>query len=329
MSLESPHPEKQKKKNYTWIVRLVGIALFAYILIFRIDLSGLSTVLSKLKILPLLFSIILAFPFIFIKASRWSFILKDFNISLSGKKSFPLYAIGLFAGHATPGQLGEFSKAIFMKKLGYTYDSSIISILFDRIFDLFILLLLALVGAVAFRELLVGQISIFIFSFVVISLLLLLVASTRIRAYLMSTLGASLLPKKLKEGLHNSSIWQRITKIKLNRNTLLNALILSLLAFTIAFFRYYLLILSLNITISFWFFIGSVAIASVVSFIPVSFAGIGTRDATLIYLFGYLGLMQEQAVSFSLLILLLLLVNMIIGFICWLRFSGKEIGAKP
>ena len=133
MSLESHRSEKQKKKNYTWIVRLAGIALFAYILIFRINLSGLSTVLSKLKILPLLFSIILAFPFIFVKASRWSLILKDFNVTLSGKKSFSLYAIGLFAGHATPGQLGEFSKAIFMKKLGYTYDSSIISISGDTL----------------------------------------------------------------------------------------------------------------------------------------------------------------------------------------------------
>jgi uncharacterized protein (TIRG00374 family) len=329
MSIEPSVPEKQKRRSYKWVVRLIGIALFAYILIFRIDLSGLSAVLSKLKTLPLALSVILVFPFILIKASRWTLFLKDFNISLSGKGTFSLYAIGLFAGHATPGQLGEFSKAIFMKKLGYPYDSSIVTILFDRIFDLFILLLLALVGAVAFRGLLVGQISIFIFSFVGISLLLLLVASAQVRAYLMGTIGASLLPKKLKEGLRNSSFWQKMKQVTLKRNTMLKALALSIFAFAFAFFRYYLLILSLNISISFWFFIGSVAIASVVSFIPVSFAGIGTRDATLIYLFAYLGIKQEQAVSFSLLILLLLLVNMIIGFICWLRFTGKEMETKP
>lgn len=327
--MSSELPERgEKKRTYKWLIRLAGVALFAYILLFRIELSGLGSLLSKLRILPLLLAIVLAIPVIFIKASRWRILLGDMAPPLSSKRAFSLYAVGLFAGHATPGQLGEFSKALFMKKLGYTYHTSIISILFDRIFDLFILLLLALIGAVIFRELLVGQIAIFIFSFAAISLLLLLVANPKIRSYLMSRLGTGLLPAKLKEAVRSSSFWQRTANLSLKINTLLKSLLFSLLAFSLAFLRYYLLILSLNISLSFWYFVASVAIASVVSFIPISFAGIGTRDATLIYLFGYLGLGQEEAVSFSLLILFLLFVNMSIGFFCWLTLSSREIEEK-
>ena len=313
--------EKEKRRRYQWIIRLIGILLFAYILLYRIDLSSLKSIFYQVRLFPLLFAVALAVPFILLKAVRWQILLQDLAIPLSRGRAFSLYAIGLFAGYVTPGQLGEFSKAIFLKKLGFTYDVSIISILFDRIFDLFILLLLALIGAMAFRELLLSQIAIFIFFFSAVFILLLLFASPSIRSYLYKTVGASLLPARLKEILRSSSLMQRVAKLSLARLTILKVGLMSLAAFSFAFFRYYLLILSLNISLPFWYFIGSVAIASVVSLLPISFAGIGTRDAVLIYLFKFFSLGQEVAISFSLLILLIAATNMVVGFICWLRLS--------
>lgn len=44
------------------------------------------------------------------------------------------------------------------------------------------------------------------------------------------------------------------------------------------------------------------AISNLISFIPISISGLGTRDATLIYLFSLIGLKPELAVSYAFLV---------------------------
>lgn len=192
---------------------------------------------------------------------------------------------------------------------------------FDRVFDLFILLFLSLIGATVFRELLGGVVGIIIIFLIVISLFLILLASAKIRVGIGRRLGAILLPVKAKESSRNSSLMQRLGKLSLSRFAMLSAVLLSLIAYAIAFFRYYLLILSLNLSIPLWPFLGCVTIASIIIILPISFSGIGTRDAVLIYLFSYLGLAQETAISFSLLFLVMVLSNMIVGLFSWLKLS--------
>jgi hypothetical protein len=46
--------------------------------------------------------------------------------------------------------------------------------------------------------------------------------------------------------------------------------------------------------------------------------GVGTRDGVLVLAAGGLGLTYEEAVGFSLLILVTYLANLAIGFVCWL-----------
>jgi uncharacterized protein (TIRG00374 family) len=107
---------------------LVGILLFAYLFFFLIDLSNLGSLLQQIKLLPLFIAIVLDVSFILCKAICWRIALKDLSIPLSFGKTFSLYTIGLVTGYATPGQLGEFSKAFFLKKLGSPYNASLLSI---------------------------------------------------------------------------------------------------------------------------------------------------------------------------------------------------------
>ena len=46
------------------------------------------------------------------------------------------------------------------------------------------------------------------------------------------------------------------------------------------------------------------AISSLISMVPISISGLGTRDAVLIYLFSLLGLKAELAVSYALIFFL-------------------------
>ena len=61
------------------------------------------------------------------------------------------------------------------------------------------------------------------------------------------------------------------------------------------------------------------SISNVVSFIPISISGLGTRDATLIYLFGRVGLHAETAVIFaSFVFIVCFVMSGLMGFVAWL-----------
>ena len=75
---------------------------------------------------------------------------------------------------------------------------------------------------------------------------------------------------------------------------------------------------SINLGISYWqvglFFI----LSSIIALVPISIAGIGTRDLALIVLFSEIGYAKEDAISFSIIILIMYLFTAIIGLISWL-----------
>ncbi|GAH09297.1 unnamed protein product, partial [marine sediment metagenome] len=68
----------------------------------------------------------------------------------------------------------------------------------------------------------------------------------------------------------------------------------------IIYSQIYILGLSLDIEIPYLVFLMLYAIANIVAFIPITFAGLGTREATLIFLFSFFGVSPEKAVVISL-----------------------------
>tara|TARA_B100000427_G_C15460098_1_gene573624 strand:- start:997 stop:1215 length:219 start_codon:yes stop_codon:yes gene_type:complete len=60
------------------------------------------------------------------------------------------------------------------------------------------------------------------------------------------------------------------------------------------------------------------AISNLVSFLPISISGLGTRDATLIFLFSLINIQSELALSYSLLIFFtIFLAGGLFGYFCW------------
>jgi uncharacterized membrane protein YbhN (UPF0104 family) len=100
---------------------------------------------------------------------------------------------------------------------------------------------------------------------------------------------------------------------------MLLSLLLTIIAYGFVYYRYYLLLVTLNLDLPFGIWFGGVTIATFVSLIPISIAGIGTRDIVLIGVFGSVGIEPEKAVAFSLLILLLLVFNGVIGLFLWFK----------
>ncbi|MCX5752609.1 MAG: lysylphosphatidylglycerol synthase domain-containing protein, partial [Candidatus Krumholzibacteria bacterium] len=82
----------------------------------------------------------------------------------------------------------------------------------------------------------------------------------------------------------------------------------------------YLIADALDISISFLNIAFCISAANLISLLPISISGIGTRDATMIAMFSMLHLSRESAVSFSIMFLFISNISAcVIGAIAWFR----------
>ncbi len=310
-------------KNFFFriFLKALGVALFIIILsrlnwgqLFRTIFSG-----NFSNFVYLVFSIILFLPVIYFKALRWRFLLRNLGIEITPNEATRYYMIGLFAGSATPGQLGDFIKTVYLNKKGHPGGAAFFGVLYDRIFDLITLALVVFGGLAMLSGETIDSPLIIIFAVIILVFLLLFLLSTRFRNFIAIDVFKFLLPRGIKDRFKQFDISGDALNYQLKPAKMFFALLLSFFIYGLVFYRYYLLLLTLNLTVPFGVWFGGVAIASFVTLIPVSISGMGTRDAVLIGVFGTVNLAPEKAVAFSLLILLLMIINGIVGFVAWMK----------
>jgi uncharacterized protein (TIRG00374 family) len=104
-------------------------------------------------------------------------------------------------------------------------------------------------------------------------------------------------------------------------------LLLTALAYTVFFAQAWLLGQALVLDIDIAYLAMCLSVAGAITLLPISFSGLGTRDAILIVLFAPLGLLAEQAVAFSTLFFLTFYVGGgIMGAIAW---QVKPLAERP
>ncbi|CAB1081967.1 hypothetical protein D1AOALGA4SA_9607 [Olavius algarvensis Delta 1 endosymbiont] len=88
-------------------------------------------------------------------------------------------------------------------------------------------------------------------------------------------------------------------------------------AFALYFASIYFLARGLNLDLTFFQVVLIMTITSLIAFVPISFFGIGTRDAGLLVVFSFFGHLPEQAVALSMALLLLRFAVVFMGSIFW------------
>lgn len=307
----------KKVLGQRWPLDLIGLSLFIFVL-YRIDIGKSINMLMKVNIMWLSIAAILVFPLILAKAYRWKLLLKAQDIDLSLWKLARLFCIGLWGGFVAIGQLGDFIKVIYLKNEGFSLAKSFMSVFIDRIFDLVILIIFAYAGIFILPQLFHHQM--LLLSFVSCIVLLVVVFVIRKRRFVVSKVCSYLLSRKFI----NKTKFDNLLNITIgSREYLLRALLFSFIPAIIYLLRIYLLAVGVNIDMPYYYLIACIAIASIVSIIPISICGIGTRDAALVFLFSLLGENREAAVSLSLLMLLMMVINGLIGYFVWTKYPIK------
>jgi hypothetical protein len=234
--------------------------------------------------------------------------------------AFLAYFGSLFIGYLTPGRLGEFIKAAHVNRdCGVPAARAFSSVLSDRLFDLYALLI---VGTLAILQLALdgGELISVVVLLALMTLPLWLYLNDRTYAFFQN-IGLKLgkpgrklfaadggILTEIRAGLRQLSIPQ-----------LLICVALTVLAYVIFFGECYLLALALRLPIDFPTTAFAIALGSLVTLVPISISGLGTREAAVVGYLSSLGVNAEAALSFSLLVFVAFYVaGGVIGSIAWL-----------
>ncbi len=300
--------------------RLVGLGLFV-VIIWRLDSRRTVEVLADASLSILAIAFLLNLPQVALKALRWRWMLKAQGISYGVVPSSLAYFGSIFIGLLTPGRLGEFIKAVHVNRdCGIPSGRAFSSVLADRLFDLYALMI---VGGAALISLGLADkdstaLAIAVPAVALVLPMVLLLNSTTFGwtqtvGNRFGKLGRKLLGPEgwvveLRDGLKQLTLpWATL------------AVALTVLAYTVFYMQAYLLALAMGLDIGVVQVSYAVALGSLITLIPISISGLGTREAAIVAYLGITGVTAEAALGFSLLVFLIFYIGgALLGAGAWL-----------
>jgi glycosyltransferase 2 family protein len=318
--------------KYTrWLLRMIGPAILIYFLL-TTDINAIARNLRDLRWAPFLLSLALYPVFVAVKAWRWNMLMRELGMQAPPLGySMILYMIGLFLGSATPGQSGDFIKAWYLRELGQPLAPGLFSILLDRLFDFLIMALLSLLGLIAFLHLfpqpLQAPIQTATIGFAIaMALSIPALMARRPRNWLM-TRALRVAPRRAHATLER---WRgQFSGLDIRPALMGSLLLATLCSATVTMVRLWLLFRALDISgVPIPALVSSMALIAILQALPISFSGVGVRDAILIAVLARYGYGPDKALSLSALFLLINIEHLLIGFLFSLRYplgSGPRI----
>jgi len=299
---------KQAKK----FLPLIGIAIFVYI-VYNLDIEKIIVVFLSINPIFIICSLTLTIPRLIIRNTAWQIIQKEQKITISFFQSLKIFLIGYFYGSITPGYIGQLMRVPYMKeKTGAPYGKLFVNSLMETIIHTLSLYGMMLIGALLVMGVLPELLYISGTWVVLLAIILFYFVKRERGEKLFRLLIQYLIPKKLKTNLYRfvDTFYTDFPEIK----KLLLPLILGIFTWIIIFSQEYIIVLALGIDIPYLYFLLLFPIANVVGFIPITFAGLGTRELTAIFLFSTLfGVVEEEVFVFT--ILGFVITDIFTGFI--------------
>lgn len=299
---------KQAKK----FLPLIGIVIFVYI-VYNLDIEKIIVVFLSINPIFIICSLTLTIPRLIIRNTAWQIIQKEQKITISFFQSLKIFLIGYFYGSITPGYIGQLMRVPYMKeKTGAPYGKLFVNSLMETIIHTLSLYGMMFIGALLVMGVLPELLYISGIWVVLLAIILFYFIKRERGEKLFHFLIHYLIPKKLKTNLYRfvDTFYTDFPEIK----KLLLPLILGIFTWIIIFSQEYIIVLALGIDIPYLYFLLLFPIANVVGFIPITFAGLGTRELTAIFLFSTLfGVGEEEVFVFT--ILGFVITDIFTGFI--------------
>ena len=276
------------------LVRLFGLAVLCLI-IYRLRDAPWEAIVRETNPWWLVFAMFLNLPQLGMRALRWRSLLARRGGRYSIGEATEVYLSAAFLGILTPGRVGEIVRANYaVRDTGISYRAALASVILDRAADVYLFSVVGLIGFLHFKVPTVAPVFLSAFVGAALTLPLFLIILSGDRAG--------------KLGFQRIVPWSfsdREQVVRLSVGGIYRTLAATGAVHGIVYVQSYCISLSLGIADALNFVETAlvVALATIVALVPVSFAGIGTRDLVAIELLSRRGLDEALAVLFSALVL--------------------------
>lgn len=294
---------------------LIGVALFFY-LIYNLGVQDILNALFSIPPTYIVLASLLTIPRVLIRNYAWILIQKEQKIHLSFFRSLKIFLMGYFYGSVTPGYIGQLMRVPYMKeRTGEPYGKLFVNSVIETILHTLSLYGMMIIGAIlvfgSFPELF------YITGTWVVGLgLILIYFIKRERGEkIFSFLIRNTIPKKFRDKSNKfvNTFYRDFPQLK----RLLLPLFIGIFTWIIIFTQEYIIILALGLNIPYLYFLLLFPIANTAGFIPITFAGLGTREAVSILIFTTLFSVADHEV-FVFTLVGFLITDILTGFVGFL-----------
>jgi len=295
------------------LIKLLGTLAILIFLFWKVDFSteSFGRLLRSVHtgyFLVSLFGVVIVLG---IKSIRWRILIGNEGACFPAKKAFGAYMSSDAIGIITPGRIGEIARLYYVRQeTNISFYAAFKTIVSDRIFDFTMLGWFGLSGMLFYFKTfghfsgiyyVIGVLVVFLIAYLVgLKLLELSNKSRRLNRF--PIVGFLYQSFRAVTGKLAPTLWG-----------------ITFLAYFMYFAFSWLIMISLHLQPTYVDVAFIMSIMSLSTIIPLSVAGFGTREATLLVLFAYYGLASETAISFSLMhFTAFFLWGGLIGMVFWL-----------
>ena len=312
-------------KNFAF---LIGFAIFVFILS-KVNLPKAMEILSGIKVEFYFLSLALLVVMVLLKGLKWKLVLNSQQSDIGILKASKYFCIGFFFSSITPGRIGDFVRALYLKE--NNLSTSISSVLLDRVIDIILLVAFSAIASVVFTEVYGGSVisqQIILAMIFAVCVGLFFLFREKYLKIIFRPLFNLIVPENYKQRIAFgfNGIFLSVKKIFLRKKEFIFAVLVGAVFWVIAVVFSYFLAVSLGIVISLEAMFLLYPLILLADLLPISFSGVGTREAIVILFFSFISLSAEQAVAFSL--LLFLTGYLLVALVGYIFFVSEPIDIK-
>lgn len=303
------------KRRLAYLLKLLVAAAVMVMLLKRVNIHELLTAFSSANMYCISIALVLLIPNIYIQYFKWHYLVRLVKPDVSNQETFNSLLAGFTFGFITPGRLGEFGRAFFIKDCPWVKVLGMA--LMDKLFSLAVVIFWGAIGLMFFvgRQLYIYTlVPIIVFTLITLIVIYsILLRPEIIRSFLYSL--NIILPFREKIKTLMSSL------DNFHRTQAMNLLLLSVGFYFIFFLQFYILICAFQPSPVLPSFLAIASVMIVKSLLPISFGDLGIRESAAIFFLGRIGVPEATAFNASILLFVInLLIPSIVGLILLLKY---------
>ena len=265
------------------VLPFIGLIILAYIF-YSLDVHKIITAFLSIDPKYIVYALFLTLPLLFLRNAAWQLILREQKIQVGFFRSLKIYLIGVFYGSITPGYYGQLMRVPYLKeKTGEPFGKLFINTVIETFVHTFSLYGMMIIGALLVVGTLPELLPITIAWILGLAFITAYFVKRERGEKLFKILINYIIPKKVKPHFNAfvDTFYIDFPRFK----AMILPFVLGIFTWIIVFSQEYMILLGLGLQIPYFAFLLLFPIANVAGFIPITFAGLGTREFTAIFIF--------------------------------------------